>query len=193
MKADRSNARARTVRRPRVTSRADRGGVADGGVLVVVDATPASRRVLEYVGRILAGCRRVDCHLAYIAPNLPAGLLESGGSELPEREMRIEADLRREQRRWTAAADRKAERILAAARGTLQEMGVAAARIHTCVSSPLDARRIVDEVLLLARDETCRTVAVGHRAHSWFAGLGSGHLAEQLVRSAKGLAVWVVD
>jgi nucleotide-binding universal stress UspA family protein len=51
----------------------------------------------------------------------------------------------------------------------------------------------VDEVLLLARDHACGTVVVGHRAHSWFRGLGGGHLAEQLVRSANGLAVWVID
>ena len=51
----------------------------------------------------------------------------------------------------------------------------------------------IDEVLLLARDEACQTVVVGHRAHTWFRGLGGGHLAEQLVRTAKGLAVWVID
>jgi len=162
-------------------------------VLVVVDATDASLRALQYLGRILAGRRAVDCHLAYIASHLPPELLESGGSELPEREEQIEADLRSEQRRWTAAIDKKATRVLRAARTLLQGAGVAAARIKTCVSSPLDARRTVDEVLLLARDADCRTVVVGHRAHTWFGGLGGGHLAEQLVRSAKGLAVWVVD
>jgi nucleotide-binding universal stress UspA family protein len=48
-------------------------------------------------------------------------------------------------------------------------------------------------VLLLARERQCRTVVVGHSAHSWFRGLRGGHLAEQLVRSAKGFAVWVID
>ena len=139
------------------------------------------------------GVTAVDCHLAYIASRLPPELLESGGSELPEREEQIEANLRSEQRRWTAVIDKKAELVLRAARTQLQRAGVAAACIDTCVSSPLDARTTVDEVLLLARDADCRTVVVGHRAHAWFRGLGGGHLAEQLVRSAKGLAVWVID
>jgi nucleotide-binding universal stress UspA family protein len=170
-----------------------RRGIARLKVLVVVDAADASHRALQYVGRILAGRQAVDCHLAYIASRLPPELLETGGSELPEREEQIEADLRSEQRRWSATTDKNATRVLRAARTLLQRAGVAAAGIHTCVSSPLDARRTVDEVLLLARDEDCSTVVVGHRAHTWFRGLGGGHLAEQLVRRAKGLAVWVID
>ena len=162
-------------------------------LLVVVDGTDASRRALQYVGRILAGPDGVDCHLAYIAPRLPPELLESGGSEIPEREELIESAMRVEQRHWTAGIDKKADRVLRTAATMLQRAGVAAASIRTCVSSPLDARRTVDEVLLLARDEACRTVVVGHRAHTWFRGLGGGHLAEQLVRSAKGFAVWVID
>ena len=38
-----------------------------------------------------------------------------------------------------------------------------AQRIVTCVSSPLDARTEADEILLLARDEGCGTVVVGHQ------------------------------
>jgi nucleotide-binding universal stress UspA family protein len=83
--------------------------------------------------------------------------------------------------------------VLRTARTMLQGAGVAAGDIHIGVSSPLDLRTTVDEVLLLARDHACGTVVVGHRAHSWFRGLGGGHLAEQLVRSANGLAVWVID
>jgi nucleotide-binding universal stress UspA family protein len=168
-------------------------GIGRQKLLVVVDATDASQRALQYVGRFVAGRKGLDCHLAFIASRLPPELLESGGSELPEREEQIEANLRSEQRRWTAAVDKKATLALRGARTLLQRAGVAAARIHTCVSSPLDARRTVDELLLLARDADCRTVVVGHRAHTWFRGLGGGHLAEQLVRSAKGLAVWVID
>ena len=162
-------------------------------LLLVVDGTDASRRALQYVGRILAGRDGVECHLAYIASRLPPELLESGGSELPEREEQIESAMRAQQRHWTAGVDKKAERVLRGGRTTLERAGVAAACIDTCVSSPLDARRTVDEVLLLARDEGCQTVVVGHRAHTWFRGLGGGHLAEQLVRTATGRAVWVID
>lgn len=163
------------------------------GLLVVVDATEASRRILHYVGKMLARHARVDVHLAYIASRLPAELLETGGSELPEREQQLEADLRSAQRRWIVIAARKPDRILRAAHAALQRAGVIAARIHSCVSSPLDARTAADEVLLLARERQCRTVVVGHSAHAWFRGLGGGHLAEQLVRSANGFAVWVID
>jgi nucleotide-binding universal stress UspA family protein len=167
--------------------------ISDLRLLVIVDASDASRRALKYTGGILAHHVGMDCHLAYIAPGLPPELLESGGSELPEREVAIEADLRRNQRRWKAVMERKADRVLGAARAALQRAGLPPARIHTCVSSPFEPRSAVDEVLLMAQDEGCRTVVVGHSAHTWFRGLGGGHLAEQLVRRARGLAVWVID
>jgi nucleotide-binding universal stress UspA family protein len=191
---------ARTLRqrplafRRRVAAKKVSRGLGDHDLrlLVVVDGE-SSKRVLQYLVTILARRNRVEVHLAYIASHLPAGLLESGGSELPEREEQVEAELRAAQRRWITAADRKPDRMLRAARAELERAGVAAARIHSCVSSRLDARTTADEVLLLARDRQCRTVVVGHRAHSWFGGLSGGHLAEQLVRRAKGLGVWVID
>jgi nucleotide-binding universal stress UspA family protein len=158
-------------------------------LLVVVDATEASKRVLGYVAQLAASCHGPEFHLACIA----AELLESGGSELPVREEGLGPNLRRQQRERIAVAERKAGRILRAARATLQQAGVVPSLIHTCVSSPLDVGKAADEVLLLARDQQCGTVIVGHRAHSWFRGLGGGDLAEQLVRRAKGYAVWVID
>lgn len=196
MKSAKRSASERAVsRRRRRPTKASRRRHSTGSLklLLVVDGTDASRQALQYVGRILAGRDGVECHLAYIASRLPPELLESGGSELPEREEQIESAMRAQQRDWTAGIDKKAERVLRGGRTTLERSGVAAACIDTCVSSPRDARRTVDEVLLLARDEACQTVVVGHRAHTWFRGLGGGHLAEQLVRTAKGLAVWVID
>jgi len=174
-----------------VTSRTPAGDHA--GLLVVVDATEASTRALRYVGAILRRQNRMDVHLAYIASRVPARLLESGGSELPDREEQLQADLRLAQRRWMAVADAKPDQVLRAAHAALRRAGVTTARIHRCVSSPLDIRTVADEVLLLARERQCRTVVVGHSAHSWFRGLSGGHLAEQLVRSAKGFAIWVID
>jgi nucleotide-binding universal stress UspA family protein len=168
-------------------------GISSFKLLVVVDAAEASTRVLRYVGRLAAGCDGPELHLAYIAARLPPELLETGDAALPEREERLESNLRRKQRGWMAVADRKDWRVLRAAKATLQRAGVAAPRIFAYVSSPLDARRAADEVLVLARDHRCGTVVVGHRAHSWLRGLGGGHLADQLVRRAKGYAVWVID
>jgi nucleotide-binding universal stress UspA family protein len=161
-------------------------------LLVVLDGSDESNRVLLYLGRVLAGRDRIAVHLAYIASGLPAELLETGGSEVPEREKQIETDLRLAQRRWIAA-DTLPDRILHGARVTLKRAGVAATRIHSCISSPLDARTVADEVLLLAQDQRCDTVVVGHRARSWFGGFGGGQLAEQLLRRAAGVAVWVVN
>ena len=198
VKAGRAAARAKSSgRRGRVRATIKKSGRTRGvngiKLLVVVDATEASKRVLRYVGQFAAGCDGSEFHLAYIASHLPPELLETGGSELPEREERLESNLRRQQRDWMAVADRKAGRILRAAQATLQRTGLAAPRIHACVSSPLDARKAVDEVLVLARDQQCGTVVVGHRAHSWLRGLGGGDLADQLVRRAKGYSVWVID
>jgi nucleotide-binding universal stress UspA family protein len=169
------------------------GDAAQLRLLVIVDGTEASKRAVRYTGQFAAGCSNVEIHLTHIASALPPALLESGGGEMPEREEQIEGNLRVEQRRFVVRGDRTAERIFRLARAALRRAGVAARRIHTCVSSPLDVRTVVDEVLLLARDERCRTIVVGHRAHTWFRGLGGGHLAEQLVRKAKGDAVWVID
>jgi nucleotide-binding universal stress UspA family protein len=160
--------------------------------LVVVDSTEASTRVLRYLGQLAATGDQPEFHLAYIASRLPAELLETGGAETPEREPQLQSNLRRQQQAWMAGTDKKAWRILRAAKSSLRNAGVEKKRIHASVSSPLDAREIADEVLLLALDQGCETVIVGHTPQSWLSALSGGDLAEQLVRRAKGYAVWVI-
>jgi nucleotide-binding universal stress UspA family protein len=162
-------------------------------LLVVVDISEASKRVLRYVCRLAVDSTRTEVHLAYLEPHLPPALLESGGAESPTREQEVEAELQAEQRAWISTSDRKSDRILRSARNALERAGVAASRIRTCTSSPLDAASAADAVLLLARDERCGTIVIGHRAHGWFRGVAGGHLAEQLVRKASGNTVWVVN
>ena len=160
--------------------------------LVVIDPTEASKRVLCYLGQLATAGDQSEFHLAYIASRVPAELLETGGAETPDREEQLQSNLRRQQRAWMAGTDKTAWRILRAAQSQLHTAGVQKQRIHTCVSSPLDAREAADEVLLLARDQDCDTVIVGHTPQSWLSALGGGDLAEQLVRRAKGYAVWVI-
>jgi len=159
--------------------------------LVVIDSTDASKRVLRYLGQLAAAGGHTEFHLAYIASRVPAELLETGGAENPDREEQLQSDLHRQQQTWMAGTDKKAWRILRIARSSLHNAGVEKQRIHACVSSSLDTREAADEVLLLAQDQDCDTVIVGRTAQSWVRALGGG-LAEQLVRRAKGYAVWVI-
>ena len=64
-------------------------------VLVVVDGSDASNRAVGYAGQILPECDDIEIHLVFIATNLPPALLEFGGSESPEQEERLDAELLR--------------------------------------------------------------------------------------------------
>jgi len=162
-------------------------------LLVVLDSTTASGRVLDYLCTFFARQRNVCFCLACLLPRVPAGLMESGGADAPLDEERVEAALRVEQDLWMASLDKTSGKVLGRSATRLHRAGIRSSAIDTCYTSPLDNRTTADEVLLIAEIHHCRTIVVGHGAHSWFRGLGGDHLAEQLVRQAKGFAVWVID
>jgi nucleotide-binding universal stress UspA family protein len=156
-------------------------------VLVVVDDTESSKLAVGYTGRLLAGSD-IYIHLVCIAPRIPAGLLEFGGSERPKKEERLDAELHRRQLRWTDLAEQTPDAILDAAAEVLRRAGVGADRISTSVSSPLDLRADAEEILLLAQDEGCQTIVVGHHLSN-----DDGEkLAHALIRSP-GYTIWAVD
>ena len=162
-------------------------------LLVVVDSSQLSKRVLDYLGTFFAMQADVQFCLACLLPRLPAGLLESGGSEAPADEERIETALRFDQDRYMQSLDRKSQKVLARSVTWLRRAGVRTSAIDTCLTSPLDNRTAADEILVVAETHNCHTIVVGHTAHSWFRGLAGDHLAEHLVRQARGFAVWVID
>jgi len=161
-------------------------------LLVVVDETESSDRVLDYLASLFVKQRNVHFCLTYLLPRLPAGLLESGGAEAPAAEERIERSLRLEQDRWMGALDSTSQKILSRSAARLRQGGIRDV-IDLCASSPQDNRSAADEVLVIAETRGCRTIVVGHAAHSWFRESRGGHLAEHLVRNARGFSVWVID
>jgi nucleotide-binding universal stress UspA family protein len=163
-------------------------GLKRDDVLVVVDDTESSKLAVSYTGRMLAGCADTFVHLVCIAPRIPARLLEFGGSETSEKEERLDAELHRRQLRWTDLAEQTPDAILDAAADVLLRAGVEADRISTSVSSPLDLRADAEEILLLAQDEGCQTIVVGHHLSN-----DDGEkLAHALIRSP-GHTIWAVD
>jgi len=162
-------------------------------LFVVIDSSEASLRAVQYLADLFARRPHVHFCLMSLMPKVPAALLETGGAERPQDEAQIEANLRERQEDWMSSAAGPAEDVIGGARATLRRAGARAGAIRACQMSPLDNRTTVDEVLTVAEQQACRTIVVGHLAHSWFSGIGGGHLAEQLVRAADGRAVWVID
>ena len=163
-------------------------------VLLVIDDSDASTRAVSYVARLFKSsrCSAMSFCLGYIMPAPPARFLEFGGSDDPTSERRLVEGLRRRQHEWAASAERVPWQRLSAAKMRLRRAGVDRSCIETYLSSPLDQRNPVEEVLLIARERQCDTIVIGYRAHTWF-GVGRDPLAEHLIRDAKGLAVWVID
>jgi hypothetical protein len=109
-------------------------------LLVVVDGTDASTRVLRYIGPFAIGCRGVEIQLVVPRSAPTACAARVGGAELPgggsSRSRRTFAP---EQQEWSRQPLALPARILRTARTELERAVVDGSRIATCTSSPLDA------------------------------------------------------
>ncbi len=162
-------------------------------LLLVLDESSDSKRAIQYAGSLLGGRRGFRVELLRLLPPLPPELLEFGGAENPARERQLEAQLRRQQYEWIAAAEAGAQPALERALQQLRQAGLPRSSLGWSFSHPTDARDAARAVLEMAKAKHCRTVVLGHQSHSWFRGLGGGHLAEQILRQARGISLWVVQ
>jgi hypothetical protein len=162
-------------------------------MLVVVNESAASERALAYVARVLGRRRGVQVCLARALPPVPPALLEFGGAENPREEVRREAELRAKRRAWRTGATETVRRSLDGARHILRGGGMPPHRIRTHVIDPADGRSTAEEILCTAQARHYRTVVVARESPSRIRALLNWDLAEELVRRAKGLTVWVVE
>ena len=63
-------------------------------ILIAVNDTDASRKAVTYVARLMGGRADVHVRLFHVLPPTPPELLESGGTEDPNQEERLSAELR---------------------------------------------------------------------------------------------------
>jgi nucleotide-binding universal stress UspA family protein len=162
-------------------------------LLVLVDESPASKRAVSYVARMVGRRRGFQLCLAHLLPPLPAGLMEFRGAENPDEEQRLDAALKASQRRWMVAAKEAAHSVFAGACAMLHAAGVPAKAVETRFFDPTNGASVAERIIHLARSRKCGTVVVGREAVSWFRELVRGDLAEELVRSGKGVTIWVVE
>ncbi|MFW6125159.1 MAG: universal stress protein [Pirellulales bacterium] len=163
-------------------------------LLVAVDPSAASRKAVQYVGRIFGTRKPIDVEITLfhvadepsqdVAASLTdTALIETVGAVLKD---------------MTEPAAQRAEKLLTQCRDLLVAAGVPAEAIrikHTLQESRPEARRVVAALAIVeeVKDGGYGTVVVGRRGTSNIPELYIGGVAEKVARHVTGATVWIVD
>jgi nucleotide-binding universal stress UspA family protein len=159
-------------------------------ILVAVDESESSRRAIHYVGSLLHRTPDVTVTLFHVLKPMPRQLLEHGGSENPATEGRLSKQLHEDQQVWYRK-EREAEcPVLITAREMLEKSGFDASRVSLKFGHEEDvARNILEE----AQGGQYGTIVVGRHGTSGITRMFGGGVTDQLLRNAKGFAIWMVE
>jgi len=159
-------------------------------ILLAVDDSENSRRLVQYVGSLLGQTPDVFITLFHVLKPMPRGLLEHGGSENPVAEAQLSVQLRDEQEAWVRRERESECHVLKKARETLAQSGLDMTHVAVKYGHEDDiARNILEE----ARSGQHETIAVGRQGTSRIKQIFGGGVTDQLLRDAKGFAIWVVE
>lgn len=159
-------------------------------ILLAVDESENSRRVVRYVGSLLRGTSDVAVTLFHVLKPMPRELLEHGGSENPAVEAQLSMQLRDEQEAWIRKEGEAECHILKQACEALNQSGFDTGRVTLKFGHEDDvANNILDE----ARIGQHETIVVGRHGTSRVKRVFGGGVTDQLLRDAKGFALWVVE
>ena len=159
-------------------------------ILVAVDESENSHRAVKYVGSLLRETPNIAVTLFHVLKPMPRGLLEHGGSENPAAESRLSDQLRRDQEAWIRQEAESECPFLIKAFETLTQSGFDRSRVALRIGHEDDiARNILEE----ARNGKHETIVVGRHGSSGIKRLFGGGVTDELLRDAKGFAIWVVE
>jgi nucleotide-binding universal stress UspA family protein len=159
-------------------------------ILLAVDESENSRRAVKYVGSLLRRTPDVAVTLFHVLKPMPRELLEHGGSEDPAVEVQLEQQLRNEQEVWIRKEGESESQVLNEACETLTQSGFERSQVAFKIGHEEDiARNILEE----AQSGKHETIVVGRHGTSRIKRLFGGGVTDQLLREAKGFAIWVVE
>ena len=159
-------------------------------VLLAVDESENSHRVVQYVGSLLRRTPDVDVTLFHVLKPMPRGLLEHGGSENPAAEAQLSAQLRDEQEAWIRKERESECQVLKEACETLTQSGFDMNHVDVKYGHEDNiARNILEE----ARSGRYDTIVVGRQGTSRIKQIFGGGTTDRVLRDAKGFAIWVVE
>ena len=163
-------------------------------VLVALDDSDASERVLAHTAAQANAAHDLHVLLCHVLPSLPPQLLESRGAEDPDEERRVEEAQRKQQARWTAEHSGAGRRVLSNGQRRLETLGLSPERIHTTLVERAHVHGgVAEAILATAREAHCEAIIVGRQAFSALREVLHTHLADFLQANAIGLEVRIVD
>jgi nucleotide-binding universal stress UspA family protein len=158
--------------------------------LLAVDESENSHRVAQYVGSLLCRTPDVAVTLFHVLKPMPRELLEHGGSEDPVAEAQLSVQLRDAQEAWIRKERESECHVLKKACETLTQSGFDQSRVALRYGHEDDiARNILEE----AQSGHHETIVVGRHGASRIKRIFGGGVTDQLLRDAKGFAIWVVE
>lgn len=159
-------------------------------ILVAVDESENSHRVVQYVGSLLSRTPDLIVTLFHVLKPMPRGLLEHGGSENPAAEAQLSEQLHNEQEAWIRKESEAECHVLKEACETLKQYGFDMSHMALKFGHEDDiARSILEE----ARSGQHETIVVGRHGTSRIKQIFGGGVTDKLLRDAKGFAIWVVE
>ena len=159
-------------------------------ILLAVDESENSHRIVQYVGSLLRRTPDVAVTLFHVLKPMPRELLEHGGSENPAAEAQLSVQLRNEQDAWIRKERESECHVLKKACETLTQSGFDTSHVELKFGHEDDiARNILEE----ARSGHHETIVVGRHGTSRIKRIFGGGVTDQLLRDTKGFAIWVVE
>ena len=159
-------------------------------ILLAVDESESSHRVVQYVGALLRRTPDVAVTLFHVLKPMPRELLEHGGSENPAAEAQLSVQLRGEQEAWIRKERESECHVLRKACETLTQSGFDTGRVALKFGHEDD---IAGNILEEARSGRHETIVVGRHGTSRIKQIFGGGVTDKLLRDAKGFAIWVVE
>lgn len=142
---------------------------------MAVDGSPASEHAVEYVAEMVSW-QAPDryLHMVHVLPPAPQPT-EVGEGPSP------------------AEGEEQARALLLALRQRLFDRGVSPEQVDVGILLLREDLTMVEGLLDTAQARNCSTVIMGRNSVPWYRELFHHHPADELVRKAHGVAVWIVE